>query len=166
MNASKRAALAPDARRVLAVLLAIELFAPVLAFAHSAGQLDIRGCHEDRRRGEYHCHVGEYRGLRFNSKGDFMQQVAAGKTVDQMRQEQGIDAKGESIQEDDDGGWLSHIPFIGKSRREEMHDVGGGEVIVPRGIEERLRALKDLHDKGLISEDEYAAKRKEILGEL
>jgi hypothetical protein len=147
-------------------LLASVALAPALARAHSAGQLDQNGCHEDRRRGEYHCHIGEYRGLKFSSKGAFMQQLAAGKTAQQMREEQGVDVSGEKDTEDE-GGWLSglHIPFLGNSDS-GSRDVGAGDVIVPRGIEERLRTLKDLHDKGLIADDEYAAKRKEILGEL
>ena len=32
--------------------------------------------------------------------------------------------------------------------------------------EERRRTLKDPHDKGLVSDEEYDTKRKEILGEL
>jgi hypothetical protein len=146
------------------LLAAICVALPAVAAAHSAGQLDPRGCHEDRRRGEYHCHLGEYRGLKFNSKGDFMEQTKAGKTVEQLRQEQGIDTAGESTREDEDEGWLSRLPFIGKDSG--PRDVGTGEVIMPRGIEERLRTLQDLRDKGLITEEEYAAKRKDILGEL
>jgi hypothetical protein len=94
-----------------------------------------------------------------------MQQTKAGKTADQMRQEQGIDTAGDSTREDGDEGWLSRLPFIG-DKDKGSRDVGGGEVIMPRGIEERLRTLQDLHDKGLISDDEYASKRKEILGDL
>ena len=153
-------------KTMAAAIFALATLVPATARAHTAGQLDGNGCHDDRRRGEYHCHLGEYRGLKFSSKGAFNQQVAAGKTVAQMRQDQGLDqASGESI-EDGDEGWLSklHIPFIGNSN--SSHDVGGGDVIMPRGIEQRLRTLEDLHAKGLIADDEYAAKRKEILGEL
>jgi hypothetical protein len=146
-------------------LAALALGLPARCEAHSSGPLDQRGCHEDRRRGEYHCHLGEYRGLKFNSLGDFMQQTKAGKTVDQMRQEQGVDTAGEPTKEDEDEGWLSKLPFIG-DKDDGPHDVGSGEVIMPHGIEERLRTLQDLHQKGLISEEEYASKRKEILGEL
>ena len=143
------------------------LFLPALAAAHSAGPLDPHGCHDDRRKGEYHCHIGTYRGLTFRSKGGFTQEVRAGKTVEQMRAERGLDpgTGEEHTSQDEDDGWLSWVPFLGKSRS-GSRDVGTGEVIVPRGIEERLRVLQDLHDKGLISDDEYAAKRKDILGEL
>jgi hypothetical protein len=138
--------------------------APSGAPAHTAGQLDTRGCHDDRRKGEYHCHIGEYKGLTFRSKGDLNQQIKEGKPIADMRTEQGVTAEGEAAQKDD-GGWLSWIPFMG-DRDGGSRDVGSGEVIVPRGIEERLRTLKDLHDKGLVSDEEYDAKRKEILGEL
>ena len=36
----------------------------------------------------------------------------------------------------------------------------------PKSMEERLLILKGLHDKGLITEEEYRAKRQEILKEL
>lgn len=42
----------------------------------------------------------------------------------------------------------------------------GGAAAKPGSAEERLRKLKDLHDKGLINDDEYAAKRDEVLQSL
>ncbi|WP_157619059.1 YHYH domain-containing protein [Skermanella stibiiresistens] len=41
--------------RLLAVLCAVAVFLPSLAFAHSGG-LDRNGCHHDRKKGTYHCH--------------------------------------------------------------------------------------------------------------
>ncbi len=38
--------------------------------------------------------------------------------------------------------------------------------LVPSGIERRLTTLKRLADQGLITDEEYSAKRKDILGEL
>jgi hypothetical protein len=152
-------------RPLAAACFAAQFLLPAAAAAHSSGQLDSHGCHDDRRRGQYHCHIGEYRGLTFNSKGDFNEQVRAGKSVADMRTEQGLTESGKPADDDDGEGWLSRLPFIGDDD-EGSRDVGSGQVIVPRGIEERLRVLKDLHDQGLISEEEYATKRKEILGEL
>lgn len=150
--------------RKLASLVAIQLLLPSLCYAHSVGQLDSRGCHEDRRRGNYHCHVSEYAGLTFSSVADLQAQIKAGKTVAEMRKEQGKDEAGKAV-DGEGGGWLSKIPFFGK-RGSSNRDVGSGGLIVPQGIEQRLTALKDLHDKGLISDEEYDTKRKEILGEL
>ena len=156
----------PSAAAALVALVAAQWLAPALVLAHTAGQVDSRGCHDDRRKGEYHCHLGEFRGLTFKSKGDLNQQLKAGKPIAEMQSEQGVTAEGERQETEDEGGWLSRIPFIGDRFGGGSRDVGGGEVIVPRGIEERLRTLKELHDKGLVSDEEYETKRKEILGEL
>jgi hypothetical protein len=147
------------------VWLAAQLLLPALSHAHAVGQVDSRGCHPDRRRGDYHCHTGEYAGLTFNSVADLQSQIDSGKTVEQMRAEQGVDDKGRSIAEEEGGGWLSKIPFFGK-RSSEGRDVESGDLIVPQGIEQRLTALEKLHEKGLVTDEEYAAKRKQILGEL
>ena len=151
-------------RRFIACLAA-QLLLPSLSYAHAVGQVDSRGCHPDRRRGNYHCHTGEYAGLTFNSVADLQSQINAGKTVAEMRSEQGIDDKGHSVENDKGGGWLSKIPFFG-NHSSEGRDVESGGLIVPQGIEQRLSALQNLHDKGLITDDEFAAKRKAILGEL
>jgi len=145
------------------IFLAAQLLLPCVSQAHNVGPLDSRGCHEDRRRSTYHCHTGEYAGLTFNSVADLESQIRAGVTVDQMRKAQGKETAAKA--DDKEEGWLSKIPFFG-SRHSSDHDVESGGLIVPQGIEQRLTALKDLHDKGLITDDEYAAKRKEILGEL
>lgn len=152
--------------RKVAAYVAAQLLLPALCYAHSVGQTDSRGCHEDRRRGTYHCHFGEYAGLTFNSVSDLESQIKAGKTVAEMRTEQGLNEAGKPAQSND-GGWLSKIPFVGRfTGNAQTRDVEPGALIVPQGIEQRLAALKDLHDKGLITDQEYEAKRKEILGEL
>lgn len=46
--------------------------------------------------------------------------------------------------------------------RKEMADQSGG----PRTVEERLKQLEDLKKKGLITDEEYNSKRKEILNKL
>ncbi len=43
---------------------------------------------------------------------------------------------------------------------------GNGSVLTVRSPSERLRALEQLKTDGLIDEEEYSSKRKEILGEL
>ena len=53
-------------------------------------------------------------------------------------------------------------------KREEITELLAGEDIAQAGrsIEERLTTLNELKEKGLISDEEYAAKRKQILEEL
>ena len=41
------------------VLLILTVFLPTIAFAHGGG-LNAEGCHNDRKRGGYHCHRGSY----------------------------------------------------------------------------------------------------------
>jgi Short C-terminal domain len=43
---------------------------------------------------------------------------------------------------------------------------GNGSLSIVRSPSERLRALDQLKTDGLITEEEYSSKRKEILGEL
>ena len=63
---------------LLAVLVIAAI--PSAAAAHSAGALDPHGCHTDRRSAIYHCHRGDYRGLKFSSKSDMLQKKAEGYT--------------------------------------------------------------------------------------
>jgi hypothetical protein len=152
--------------RKVAASVAAQLLLPALCYAHQVGQVDSRGCHEDRRRGNYHCHVGPYAGLTFTSVADLESQIKAGKTVAEMRKEQGKDGAGKAA-ESDEGGWLSKVPFYNRFfGSSKTSDTGPGTLIVPQGIEQRLSTLKDLHDKGLVTDQEYEAKRKEILGDL
>ena len=58
-------------------------------------------------------------------------------------------------------GWMT-----GDNPDERSAAVGTGGQVVPKGIEARLRTLQRLHEEGLITDSEYAAKRGEILGEL
>jgi hypothetical protein len=136
------------------VLLASLL--PAIAWAHSAGNLDRYGCHDDRRYGTYHCHGGRYNGIEFASKSDMLRNRDAGATQEQAKQDADSKlSKRESL----------FGPLIGENTTDQRA-AGGGEVIVPQGVERRLEVVKDLHDKGMISDTEYEQKRKEILGEL
>lgn len=131
-------------------------FAPAAAAAHSAGDLDRYGCHDDRRHGTYHCHGGPYNGIEFPSKSDMLRNREAGATQEQAKQDADSKVnKRESV----------FGPLVGE-KSTDQRAAGGGEVIVPQGLERRLEVLKGLHDKGLISDAEYEQKRKEILGQL
>jgi endonuclease YncB( thermonuclease family) len=66
-----------------AVLTLIALLLPSIAFAHGGG-LDGYGCHNDRKRGGYHCHRGPLAGQSFASQGEML---AALKDQEQPKQE-------------------------------------------------------------------------------
>ena len=140
---------------------------PACAGAHTAGAQDRYGCHDDRRQGGYHCHTGSYAGLKFRSKHEMITYREQGLTALDIRKARGEDVSEEqsglSNAAEDQTGWRRWVPF---ARRSQKQNVGNGEVIVPRGLEQRLRVVKDLHEKGLITDEEYEAKRQEILGDL
>ena len=127
---------------------------------------DGHGCHSDRRAGGYHCHTGEYGGLKFTSKTEMLTYKKKGVSAAQIRTERhGPTAvnSGYPISPDNEDGWQKWIPF---GKRKNDAATAKADVIVPRGIQERLRVLKDLHQQGLITDEDYESKRKEILGEL
>ena len=53
--------------------------------------------------------------------------------------------------------------FIEDDMAQQPQQPSGSE---PDGIEQRLERLNDLHDKGLVTDEEYEKKRQEILDEL
>jgi hypothetical protein len=156
------------------------LFAlPQLAFSHAAGGLDHYGCHTDTRRSEgaYHCHRGEYNEIRFRSKADMLEKKKAGITAAELKGEtpeqaaankkKGWFGFGRDKKDKDDSVEVERSADASAAQVEKRRaDVGDGSQIVPKGVEGRLRTLKRLHDEGLISEEEYAQKRGEVLGDL
>lgn len=142
---------------------------PERAGAHTAGRLDPYGCHADNRKShDYHCHRGLYNGLRFRSKSEMVDNKKAGVTAEELKaiaKEQ--EASGETpVVKKESGGWS--LLDLGKKEAEISDKVasGAGNTIVPKGLEQRLRTLKSLHGEGLISDEEYAQKKAEILGDL
>lgn len=153
---------------VFAAMLAL---APAtVATAHSVGTLDTHGCHADRRNGDYHCHRGAYSGLHFRSKSDMLKKKAQGYTGEEQR-EAASSAKPKR-------GLRALWPF-GKSSRSEQQgrdtqgdnqtsdaDIAPKDVGPAADIEQRLTVLKDLHDKQLITDEEFSATKRQILSDL
>ncbi len=54
------------------------------ALAHGGG-LDSYGCHNDRKRGGYHCHRGQFAGESFSSKAEMLQ--ATQKSTEESNKE-------------------------------------------------------------------------------
>ena len=51
----------------LAIAIGLAVLAPSLAFGHGGG-LDAYGCHEDKAKGNYHCHKGKLEGRTYKSQ--------------------------------------------------------------------------------------------------
>ena len=51
-------------------------FLPALVAAHTAGPQDRYGCHDNRNKGGYHCHTGDYSGLDFGSKHEMIEALS------------------------------------------------------------------------------------------
>lgn len=63
--------------RVSFVLLALGIAASTDCVAHGGG-LDAYGCHQNRKRGGYHCHRGEMAGQSFASQQEMLDQLRGG----------------------------------------------------------------------------------------
>lgn len=125
------------------------------ALAHMAGALDHYGCHADRRKGGYHCHSGRMNGEQFASKSAMLKALKSGAAVQDDP----------APEEKRSSGWK--IPSLFKrSTGSAPSGQSSGAALVPSGIEKRLRILKRLHDEGLINDQEYDDKRRDILGDL
>ena len=121
--------------------------APPPVSAHAVGVLDHYGCHSDRRLRNYHCHRKQFANHIFESKAAMLRQknhqTEAPSDAPEQTQDKGPYTKWRTS-------WL---------RQSDMTAPSGD-------IEQRLRLLMDLHKKGLVSDQEYENKRKEILGDL
>ncbi len=155
---------------VTALILAATILLPSASFAHTGGPLDRYGCHTDRRSGEYHCHRRELRGMHFKSKSEMLEKRRRGElsasapTPPPSVSDRGVILEQGQAPPKKASGWSRWNPF--SSSKPSKPAALSGTAIVPRGIERRLLVLRDLYEKNLITEEEYAAKRKEILGDL
>lgn len=65
-----------------------------------------------------------------------------------------------------DEGFPTHEIIIDEDELSAMRETGGSGDFAGDDIEERLKNLASLYDQGLITGEEYEAKRKEILQEI
>ncbi|MDR2819444.1 MAG: thermonuclease family protein [Desulfovibrio sp.] len=72
---------------IIAALLFLAIAFPATAFAHPGG-LDGYGCHNDRKRGGYHCHRGPLAGQSFASQGEMLAALNAQEQPKQEKRKQ------------------------------------------------------------------------------
>ena len=154
---------------LLALPTAVFLFgAPAVALAHTGGPLDADGCHSDHRTGSYHCHRGAAAGYSFPDRAAMQEAVRTGTFPEK------------SVDED---GFFSRLWPFGKQREEEeaatpdsaaAGAAGAASGTAPAAastprqqeFEQRLKVLQGLYEMGLITKEEYEAKRKAVLDQL
>lgn len=177
------------------ITLAVLLGTPWLAIAHTGGALDVQGCHADHRDDTYHCHRGEAAGYTFPNKAAMLEAVRTGdfpdKTVEaegffsklwpfgnKHEQDDGKDAAPGVLADDagvatDSGAVAGPAPENGESPGLETGSTVSEtpSAAVPRTPEQedaaqRLKVARGLYEMGLITKEEYEAKRQAILAEL
>ncbi len=164
---------------VAAFVIATGAFSATHVHAHSGGQLDLHGCHRDSRERDYHCHSGELSGHSFPTKGEMRRRVEAGEEFEPVekpnllnrvlfrdRKEEAA-AEAQSGESDNDA-TVSDPGAAAAPPVQSAPGLASAPTTGPDGdeIERRLRVLKGLHEMELITEEEYAARRKAILDDL
>jgi hypothetical protein len=169
---------------------------PMTASAHTGGPLDANGCHADHRTGNYHCHRGPAAGYTFPNQAAMEEAVRTGvfpeKTVDEegffsklwpfgTHHEQqetpaavpvapgaATDASAEAAPAPaagdpngvDTGSVVTAEPALAGTRKATVAPQPESEAA------KKLKVLQGLFEMGLISKEEYEAKRKAILDTL
>ncbi len=132
------------------------------AQAHSAGSVDVHGCHPDRNAGNYHCHRGPLSGYQFRSRGEMLEVLESGELPEPVEEKKGFFS---SLFKRDSEEPPPPPPVASAEAPQDAPyaTVRSGPA---RTVEERLRILKGLYEMELITEEEYAQRRRAILEEL
>lgn len=138
---------------------------PTVACAHSGSALDDAGCHPDHRNGTYHCHRGDAAGYTFPNRAAMEQAVRTGTFPEKSVDEEGFFSRLWPFGGEDGGDEGEPAP----SNSGESKAGPDGSAATAAGqnpYEQRLKILQGLYEMGLISKEEYEAKRKAVLDEL
>jgi len=160
---------------------------PLVAAAHTGGPLDADGCHADHRTGTYHCHRGAAAGYTFPNKPAMKEAVRTGVFPERSVDSEGFFEKlwpfGEKHEE-------QAPPPEGATNADAATDAGAtaapapgdgpgidtGTVVTPSSgapappaqseAAQKLKVLQGLYEMGLITKEEYEAKRQAVLDNL
>lgn len=160
-------------RKISLRLATIALLAsPLLASAHTGGPLDADGCHADHRTGTYHCHRGAAAGYTFPNRAAMEEAVRTGNFPEKTVDEEGFFSKlwpfGKHHEEEAapaEPGAQSG-PAAGPATTTGANAGAAAAPGQPNEIEQKLKVLQGLYEMGLISKEEYEAKRKAVLDQL
>jgi hypothetical protein len=128
---------------------------PSLASAHTGSALDADGCHVDHRDNTYHCHRGDAAGYTFRNRAAMQEAVRTGSFPEKSVEVEGF--------------WSKLWPFGDDEAVEKPAspaDAAAAANPKQADMEKRLKVLQGLHEMGLITKEEYEARRKAILDEI
>ncbi len=142
--------------RKLPLFLSVLLLAvlPSLASAHTGSALDGDGCHADHRNDTYHCHRGEAAGYTFPNSAAMQEAVRTGNFPEKSVEVESF--------------WSKLWPFGDDEAIEKPASPADAAAVDPKQADKdkRLKVVQGLHEMGLITREEYEARRKAILDEL
>lgn len=154
------------------MLMAAVVAVPVAASAHTGSALDADGCHADHRNDTYHCHRGAAAGYTFPNRAAMQEAVRTGNFPEKTVDEEGFFSrlwpwgnKHEQAEETPSG-------ESGEAATAAPGDSPAAGAAAPavspeqRELEQKLTVLRGWYEMGLITKEEYEAKRKAVLDEL
>jgi len=164
---------------------------PMIASAHTGGPLDASGCHADHRTGNYHCHRGEAAGYTFPNQAAMQEAVRTGVYPEKTVEAEGFFSKlwpfGKKHEQaepaatapatdapTDASAEAAPAPAPGDPSGVNTGSVvtaeptpAGAAAVAPQSeAAKKLKVLQGLYEMGLITKEEYEAKRKAVLDEL
>jgi len=152
---------------VLATSLLLSL--PAAVSAHTGGSLDQNGCHADHREGGYHCHQGNLKGYNFRSRDAMLEAVRTGNLPEKPPAKENFLAKYWPFGHSNDAA-AAPAPGPAQAAAPEAGAPQATESTAApaqgRSFEERLKILSGLREMGLITQEEYEARRKAILQQI
>ncbi len=163
-----------SALALCAVLATSLLSLPTAALAHTGGALDHYGCHADRREGNYHCHQGNLKGYSFPSHDAMIEAVRTGHLPEKPPEKEGFFSKYWPFGSKKDNDAQAVAPASAQAAAPQESEAQAATPAPARDpgsnngrpVEERLRILSGLRDMGLITNEEYEARRKAILEQI
>ncbi len=148
------------------LIAAALLAAPAAAGAHTGSALDADGCHTDHRDGTYHCHRGAAAGYTFPNRAAMQEAVRTGNFPEKTVDEEGFFSRlwpwGKKHEQ------AEEAPEENAGSGEADSAGGAAAPVSPEQSErqEKLTVLRGWYEMGLISREDYEARRKALLDEL
>lgn len=160
-------------RFVPSMLMAALFVAPGAAAAHTGSALDADGCHADHRDGTYHCHRGDAAGYTFPNRAAMQEAVRTGNFPEKTVDEEGFFSRlwpwgKKHEQAEEPSAEAGEAAGASEEAATGGADAAASPAVSPeqREMEQKLTVLRGWYEMGLITKEDYEARRKAILEEL